>query len=194
MSQVARTLAILVISIVAFGTSPYIAAQVPGPSFEVASVKRSDPTPPGQSMRIRLPMAQPGGRWFAQNVVFRQILQAAYPEFTHHTRIVGGPSWINSQKFDIDARADGEPAREQLLLMVHNLLAERFNLKVHTEIRPVDVYALVRVRADGRVGPGLSPPVACQHGMANLASLPIRPRNQVSYRRAASGQLPTKGC
>jgi uncharacterized protein (TIGR03435 family) len=185
MSQAARTLAILVVSIVAFVPSPYTAAQVAGPSFEVASVKRSDPSTPGQSMPMRLPMALPGGRWFAQNVYFRMILQAAYPDYTHHTRIVGGPSWIGSQRFDIDARAYGDPAREQLLLMVRNLLAERFSLEMHTEVRPVDVYALVRVRADGRVGPGLQPPVPCQPGTAEHGGGPAH--------RPKPGELPPCG-
>jgi uncharacterized protein (TIGR03435 family) len=77
---------------------------------------------------------------------------------------VGGPSWIDSELFDIDARATGEPSYDQIRLMVRRLLAERFNLKVHQETRPVDVYALVRLRPDGRLGPGLRPPVRCRSG------------------------------
>lgn len=164
MRHAVRAAAVAASLTLALVPSTRMKAQVTGPSFEVASVKRSDPTPPGQRRVSRLPLPQPGGRWIAQNMVFRIILQAAYPEYAHHTRIVRGPSWIDSELFDIDARASGEPSYGQIRLMVRRLLAERFNLKVHTETRPVDVYALVRLRADGRLGPGLRPPVRCRAG------------------------------
>lgn len=163
MTQGVCTLALAALLTLALLPSTRMEAQVTGPSFDVASVKRSSPTPVGQRMSVRLPLPQPGGRWTAQNVVFRMILQAAYPEYSFK-RIVGGPSWIDSELFDIDARAIGEPSSDQIVLMVRRLLAERFNLKVHTETRPVDAYVLVRLRDDGRLGPGLRPPVPCRRG------------------------------
>ena len=139
-------------------------------------------------------------------MVFRIILQAAYPEYSHHTRIVGGPSWIDSELFDIDARASGEPSYDQIRLMVRRLLAERFNLKVHTETRPVEVYALVRLRPDGRLGPGLRPPVPCgpgdaEHGLsADRAPQPgglppcgVRATSDKGIRSYRAGGAPLSG-
>jgi uncharacterized protein (TIGR03435 family) len=90
------------------------------------------------------------------------ILRAIYPEFSLPGQIVGGPAWIESERFDIEARAEGDPPRDSILRMARGLLAERFNLKVHVEPRQVDVYALVRARRDGRLGPGLRAAVKCQ--------------------------------
>jgi uncharacterized protein (TIGR03435 family) len=76
--------------------------------------------------------------------------------------IVGGPSWIRSDRFDINAKAEGDPPRAQILMMVQQLLVDRFKLRSHVERRTVDVYALVKARADGRLGPRLRPnPVDC---------------------------------
>src|SRR5215472_6473159 len=69
-------------------------------------------------------------------------------------QISGGPSWIDSERFDIEAKMDEssiaalkkltpEQALEQRRLMVQSLLAERFNLKVNRSTRELPIYALV---------------------------------------------------
>ena len=104
-----------------------------------------------------------GGRWMSQNVQFIAILRAAYTNFPSPGQIVGGPEWINTQRFDIDARAAGDQPPEVVAEMLKRLLADRFKLKVHTEQRDIDVYALVLARPDGRLGPGLrKPSVDCE--------------------------------
>jgi uncharacterized protein (TIGR03435 family) len=66
-----------------------------------------------------------------------------------------GLDWINNERFDINARADGDPSPEVTNGMLRQLLADRFSLRVHTEQRELDVYALVVAREDGRAGPDL---------------------------------------
>lgn len=134
------------------------AGQAP-PQFEVASIK---PNKSGDG-RVMLG-AQPGGRFSATNVPLRLLIRNAYQ--LQDFQIVGGPDWLNSDRFDIVANADsdglgdpfgaaqrGEPSRVQLMLRA--LLAERFKLEVHDETREMPIYALMMARGDGRLGPQL---------------------------------------
>jgi uncharacterized protein (TIGR03435 family) len=71
-------------------------------------------------------------------------------------QIVGGPDWINDDRFDVTAKAaNSDTPPLQLLAMVQTLLADRFKLRVHRETREVPVYALVMARDDRRLGPRL---------------------------------------
>ena len=132
-----------------------VAAQSPAtpPTFAVASIKPSAP-PTGVAMFMDYG-PRPGGQWVSQNATLMLIIPSAYPDFSLPGQIVGGPEWINIERFDINAKAEGDPPRDVMNAMLRRLLAERFGLRVHTEQREVDVYALVLARADGRLGPGL---------------------------------------
>jgi uncharacterized protein (TIGR03435 family) len=70
-------------------------------------------------------------------------------------QLIGGSSWIGSERFDIIAKADARASVNQLQLMLRTLLAERFKLTVHTETRQLSAYALVVARGDGKLGPHL---------------------------------------
>jgi uncharacterized protein (TIGR03435 family) len=143
-------------------------AQTPasGPSFEVASVK---PNKSGDG-RIMLGM-QPGGRFTATNVPLRALIRQAYQ--LQDFQIVGAPDWINNERFDIVAKAEGDVPPAQpgtvgpMQLMMRNLLAERFKLVTHQESRELPIYALVLARSDGKVGSHLNPSqVDCAARMA----------------------------
>ena len=58
-------------------------------------------------------------------------------------QITGGPDWLNNQSYDIEAKADHAYSIDDLHVMFQNLLADRFNLKFHKEVREGPVYALV---------------------------------------------------
>ena len=70
-------------------------------------------------------------------------------------RVVDGPDWVNSTRYDIVAKADGSTSPEQLRLMQQTLLRERFNLSLRRERRGVQGYSLVLARSDKRLGPRL---------------------------------------
>jgi uncharacterized protein (TIGR03435 family) len=131
-------------------------ASPPGPSFEVASVK---PNKSGDG-RVMIGM-QPGGRFTTTNVPLRMLIRSAYQ--LQDFQIVGAPDWINSERFDIIAKAEGDvppppigtPGPMQF--MIRNLLAERFKLVVHTDTRDLPIYAMVPARSDGKPGPQLRP-------------------------------------
>jgi uncharacterized protein (TIGR03435 family) len=139
-----------------------LAAQSPqppagGPAFEVASIK------PNTSGDGRVMMQNQPGRYIATNVNLRLLIRNAYQ--LQDSQITGGPAWVSSDRFDINAKVPDEfrgmapPAPgsgpSPLGLMIRALLAERFKLVVHTETKDAPIYALVLARSDGRLGPAL---------------------------------------
>jgi uncharacterized protein (TIGR03435 family) len=151
------------------------------PSFEVAAVKKNT------SGDTRAPMrTQPGGRFTATNVRLKFLIAAAFsmvdPERLIDSRILGGPDWIGSERYDINAKANIEfrpspdgPARE-LLLMIRSLLQERFKLVAHRETRELSVYELVLARSDRRLGPEMRKPAAdCDAAIAAGIPPPRQP-------------------
>jgi uncharacterized protein (TIGR03435 family) len=96
--------------------------------------------------------ALPGG-YRAVNAPLRLLIRDAYA--LQGFQLVGGPSWLDSERFDILAKAEGNPTPDQERLMLRTLLAERFALSVHAETRELPLYAMVMTRADGRPGPRL---------------------------------------
>jgi uncharacterized protein (TIGR03435 family) len=141
------------------------------PAFEVASVRPN--TSGSGGMRVGV---HPGGRFEAVNMPLSQMIENAYR--LHDFQIISGPPWL-SDRFDIIAKAETEfaPAAPGTLatqwLMLQSLLAERFQLVAHRETREMDIYALVRAREDGRLGPRLRPSnIDCDALMRTGAPLP----------------------
>jgi uncharacterized protein (TIGR03435 family) len=149
-STLARTVPVLMAGIAATIASPQLVArsQVSGPAFEVASVRPN--TSGYMGMRLE---PQAGGRLTGTNVSARTLIQFAYdlPDFL----VFGGPNWLNSDRFDLAARAENDAPLNQVRLMLRRLMAERFALTAHTETRDLPIYALVTARNDGRFGPQL---------------------------------------
>ena len=117
-------------------------------TFAVASIRRDVS---GQQQGTGLTAAQPGGRYVARGATLRRLVADAHGP----ADVIGGPSWADTDRFDIEARADGErtPAESARLLRI--LLAERFNLAVHAETRVMPIYTLAPARATGAGAPGL---------------------------------------
>jgi uncharacterized protein (TIGR03435 family) len=72
-------------------------------------------------------------------------------------QVVGGPEWIDSERYDVIAKAEGRPTMSQVHAMLRTLLTERFALKTHTETRELPICALVLARVDGKLGEKLQP-------------------------------------
>ena len=137
---------------VVVGASPAPRAQapaLPASRFEVASIKPSNPNP--ASVQASLPMIVPAfGRLQAQNMTLRLLIVAAYQKQSF--QVIGGPDWLKTTRFDVNARAaDAKASTISLLEMLQRLLAERFKLRVHSETREVPIYALMLARSGGRV-------------------------------------------
>ena len=122
------------------------------PAFDVASVipNRSG----GQAGGIR-PIAT--GQLTAVNVTLRALILRAYA--LHDSQLSGGAAWLDSDRFDVLAKAARPPqgGTSDVLVMLRQLLADRFKLRTHTEIRQLPAYVLRLARADGRTGTQLRP-------------------------------------
>jgi uncharacterized protein (TIGR03435 family) len=124
-------------------------AQTPAASamFEVAAIK------PSQSGSVGSHADMNSGRFTATNVSLKSLMEYQAYDIPA-SRIDGGPAWVDSKKFDVEAKVDeGEAGRLKTLprdergneihAMFQRLLADRFQLIVHWETRELPVYVLV---------------------------------------------------
>ena len=126
----------IVILEITFSTFASVVAQTSSaPAFEVASIK---PSIPGSEFWIR-PAAN-GSRLNTKNVTVRRMIMRTYS--IADWQISGGPAWIDSDRYDIDAKPEHPVSSEQLLLMLQTLLADRFKLSMHRETAERSIYAL----------------------------------------------------
>ncbi len=137
---------------------PIIAGLVgaPTPKFEAASIK------PCKAFRSRsLQDLLSPGRLLSGCTTVERLIQQAYGEYAngHVNRVssvavTGGPAWIRSDFYQVDAKAEGRPSHAMMNgPMLQALLEDRFKLKTHRETREVPVYALTVAKS----GPKLQP-------------------------------------
>ncbi|HEY6490852.1 MAG TPA: TIGR03435 family protein [Terracidiphilus sp.] len=106
------------------------------PSFEVATIKPSKPDQPGKAFLVR------GGQFTTINTTVADMLKFAYG--VQDKQVIGGPDWVSTTKFDIEAKPDtpGSPSETQLRSMLQKLLADRLQLKFHRDERDLSAYVL----------------------------------------------------
>ena len=133
--------------------------RTPSEAFEVASIKPNRSGSESSSLNI-----QPGGRWTGVNITAQALIVRAYR--IQPSQLIGAPDWVSTDRFDVVATAAAGTPQEQVPAMVRALLADRFKLAVHQELRDLPIYALVLVRPDGGPGPRLkvSPIAECAPG------------------------------
>ena len=135
-------------------SSPAVAAPS---SFEVTTVKRNRT----EISSSRAEMSS--GRFTASHVSLKSMI--GYQAYSvPESRILGGPKWLNSERFDIQAKIDDSTAAQQKMLgreerklqtqkMFQQLLADRFQLKVHWETRELPIYGLIVAKNGPRLDP-----------------------------------------
>ncbi|HEV8396095.1 MAG TPA: TIGR03435 family protein [Vicinamibacterales bacterium] len=115
------------------------------PAFEAASVKRSITSSSGWSVSYTPDSLH------ATNATLSALIQSAHG--VRPDRLVGGPSWVRTTRFDVNAKAAQALPREQLRRMAQRLLEDRFGLVLTKEQREQEAYVMRLARADGRLGP-----------------------------------------
>jgi uncharacterized protein (TIGR03435 family) len=115
------------------------------PSFDVATIKPSDPEKQGKGIRVN------GRNFSTLNTTLADMIEFSYG--VHLKQIVGAPDWLDKDKFDLAAVPDGEgqPNDKQWKGMLNKLLAERFKITFHHDKKDLSVYALTA----GKAGPKL---------------------------------------
>lgn len=142
-------------------TVPQVAGGIDASSlmFEVASVK------PNRSGATEVRWTFENGRFTAVNVTLKALVSSAFgspqqplPDF----QIAGGPSWLDSARFDVLAQVRAAPGADNrttmtasTLRMLRSLLEARFQLRTHVESREQPIYALVLSDKNGALGPQL---------------------------------------
>jgi uncharacterized protein (TIGR03435 family) len=98
-------------------------------TFEVASIKPANPAARGGGIKPK-----PAGQGYdAQGSTLRLMISLMYRMPMQH--VTGGPGWIDSDLWDIEAKADKAHSLDDLHTMFQNLLADEFKLKFHKEIK-----------------------------------------------------------
>jgi uncharacterized protein (TIGR03435 family) len=122
------------------------------PRFAVATIKR-DPSREALSMAVPMGVGyRPGGRLVAGNAPLAMLIQRAYS--VQGFQVVGGPSWVNTDGYDIEAKPEVGTDQKRMWLMLQTLLADRFKLAMHRAAKDLPVYDLQTVKG----GPKLPQP------------------------------------
>jgi uncharacterized protein (TIGR03435 family) len=120
------------------GAAPKAAAKAPL-NFEVASVKATNTRPqPGEGGGIRV---LPGGQTYVARFVPLKLMIKLMYKITD-SQIVGGPDWMNTDMFDVRAKAEKPSTLDDLHIMFQNMLADRFKLQFHRETRTLPAFVL----------------------------------------------------
>lgn len=154
------------------------------PSFEVATIKPSNPDTPGRLFRI-----QPG-HFSTINTTLANLIGYCYG--LHPRQIVGAPAWVESEKYDLDGKPDGEgqPSVEQWKTMMQKLLTDRFQLSFHHDKKELPVYALVVAKT----GPKVTKSDGDPNGVPNLlfrglGMLPVRNATMADFAGVMQGAV-----
>jgi uncharacterized protein (TIGR03435 family) len=127
----------------------------PSKTFDAASVRQNKSGEQGGGS------SSGSGRMTTRNSSLKSLLLQAFP--IQDVQLVGGPGWLDSDRFDVVAKAAGKTPDADLRVMLQNLLVERFSIKMHIETRSLPIYALALAREDGRLGPDLHPGTTGRH-------------------------------
>jgi uncharacterized protein (TIGR03435 family) len=145
--------AVLLLPSPAFGQTPA------APSFDVASIRANTTASDGHHSIYNDPAES---HFRTVNLSLKDLIQFAYD--MPASQILGGPAWLDSAMFDIDAKSDASvdaelhamssaDARQRKRLMVQALLADRFQLAAHQETRQLPVFNLVLAKGGPKFQP-----------------------------------------
>jgi uncharacterized protein (TIGR03435 family) len=133
------------------------------PSFEVATIKPTKPDEQGKILTVR------GRELVVVNFTLNDLIKFAYG--VQEKQIVGGPDWMGSDKFDVNAQPDvpGMPSEQQMKTMIQKMLADRYQFKFHPDKREMSAYVLTV----GKDGPKMTKNTADPNGLPGLFFGPL---------------------
>jgi len=144
----------LAVFIIALGFIPFVHAQSSRPTFEVASIKRNN----GASRAISC--CGGPGRLAGTNVTLGMLINIAYK--VQDFQVVGAPGWVNSDRYDIEAKASDAAAQRGTGIiqgaMLQSLLEDRFKLVVRHETKELPIYELTVGKSGSKLKAGACTP------------------------------------
>jgi len=156
-------------------------------AFEVASIRPDQSEDRGSSSQNMTP----GGRLVERNVSPKMLIVSAFG--VAGFQIQGGPGWMDTDRYDIQAKADtpGQLSVDELKEPLQNLLADRFALKYHRETKELSEYSLVVAKT----GPKLTLNTGDDHGSTEVhrqsghVTIAVRKTSMVHCAMILAGQL-----
>jgi len=128
-------------------------------TFEVASVKPAAPPTDGRLMVMMRggPGSPDPGQATFSNFTQRMLLVKAYGVQDYQ---ISGPGWLDTERYEIVVKVPKGATKEDFMVMLQNLLAERFKLTLHHETKELPQYALVVARSGSKLKESEAPPPA----------------------------------
>jgi uncharacterized protein (TIGR03435 family) len=145
------------------------------PEFDVAVIKPSEPGSPGKGINVR------GRQLSTLNFSLQDMIKFCYG--LHASQIIGAPSWVESENFNVTAKpaGEGQPNTKQWQIMIQKMLADRFQLTFHHEKKELSVYAITV----GKNGPKLTKSAGDPNGLYGAGG----PPSAFSARNINMGEL-----
>ena len=183
------------------------AAFAQDPNFEVASVKPAGAFQPGRPVGMRGgPGTNDPGQISWNFITLQDLILRAYDlkEFQ-----ISAPSWISSERYDVTAKIPAGTEMAQFRIMLQNLLATRFQLKVHRETRQIEHFDLVVAKNGPRFkesppesasappagDPNAPAPTTLKHGADGIIELPasMHGKGHIAIRSFRGVELRVRG-
>ena len=162
-----------------------VAQQHPAFEFDVAAIK------PNKMGGKRSGVDSAPGLWKADNVTVKSVIMNAYEVLPD--QISGAPSWLDSERFDIEAKFEQDPAESKLdeskqtKLRLQALLASRFQFQMHRETREWQSYVLVKGKKGLKLTPTKRTEGSSMH--SNNGHLECNGVNMENLARGLAGRL-----
>ena len=146
-------------------------AQTAQPEFEVASVRVNTSGVPTGNLS-----GTDRSRFSAHNITLNLLIRLAWQ--VQEYQLLGGPAWLNSDRFDITAKSETEVDNDRMMLMLQKLLQDRFKLAVLRETKDFPGYALVAAKSGlklhaGPCGDGCGRLRIFANGLEGQVSMPL---------------------
>lgn len=141
------------------------------PSFEVATIKPTPPDQQGKGIQVQ------GSHFRTRNTSLSDLITFSYG--LQQKQIIGAPDWVATDKWDIEAQPDvpGVPNRNQVMMMIQKLLADRFQLKFHKDSKELSAYVLTASKTGNKMTKGDQDSPLPGLGFTNLSPVTLVVRN-----------------
>ena len=157
------------------------------PRFEVASVKKFEGRVTTTAFRT-----PGGGRISVINYPLRSIIMQAFGGLRDYQ--MGGtlPGWTTSDRFTINAKAETNAPRDQLMLMLRAVLVDRFQMKFHVEQKEMQAYVLTTAEKEWKPTARMKP-LECPTAPAATPAVPLRPDQRCGMTMLGSNGIQARG-